>query len=70
MTVRPAARKLAMASSSTSMPLTGRNSPMNTKSVASALAMIGLNSACETPLWTTRTSPRGLPILLRNMSAL
>ena len=41
------------------MPLSKRNSPMNTRSVASALSVTGSNSSRVTPLWTMRMRPFG-----------
>ncbi len=41
------------------MPLSKRSSPMNTRSVASALSVTGSNSSRVTPLWTMRMRPFG-----------
>ena len=61
---------MASASISTSIALTGRNSPTQTISVASGWIATGSNSALPTPLRTTRTMARGVPILERNRSAM
>jgi hypothetical protein len=69
LTRRPERFSAASASISTSIALTGRNSPTETTSVASGWALTAENSASPTPLRTTRTMARGRPILARNNSA-
>ena len=49
--------RIASASISTSIALTGRNSPTHTMSVASGRGVTGSNSASAMPLRTTRTMP-------------
>jgi len=68
LTRRPDRLSSASASMRTSIAFTGRNSPTQTMSAASARSATGANSASPTPLWTTRTIAGGRPICVRRLT--